>query len=279
MKKFNSLSIFVLLTFAASVFVSCEEESNSPSSISFFGSEFTAAETAETVTLGFQLDEPTKEDVTVTLAVTGGTATEGEDFELLETTRTIPAGETNGSFSIELINDIEDEEDETIEITISAAGLTAETAKYVITVTDDDCPFEFVGDLVGTDANLDKAGFLGAAEVTVVKDGDTYTIEGLNVDFMTNFWGETVIDQVPVTMTIDGAGNITIADQYIFTTLYDGDEYVYHIYGTGVLNTCDGNITLNYEMDQDGFKVATYVHSPGNWMTDLLFKAVLVPAE
>jgi hypothetical protein len=96
---------------------------------------------------------------------------------------------------------------------------------------------------------------------------------------MENFWGETVINQVPVTMTIDGAGNITIPDQYIFTTLYDGAEYEYHIYGTGVLNTCDGNITLNYEMDQDGFKVATYVHSPGNWMTDLLFKAVLAPAE
>lgn len=280
MKKLNSIGIFALLLFAATVFVSCEDESSSsPSKISFFGEEFTAKETDGLITLGFQLDNPATKDITVSLSVTGGTATEGVDFEMPETSRTIRAGETNGSFAIELINDVADEEDETIEITISAEGLSTEVAKYTVTATDDDCPFEWLGDLGGTDANLDKAGFTGEADVTITNDGGTLKILGLNRDFISAFWGEEIIDEVAVTFTMDGGGNITIEDQYIFTTLYNGVEYPYHIYGTGVLNTCDGNITIDYELDQEGFKVGAYCHSPGNWMTDDIFKAVLVPNE
>jgi hypothetical protein len=274
MKRLFSIKTFAVALAAVSVLVSCEEDSDSPSKLS--GSEFTAAETAGTLTLGFQLDNPVSKDTEVTFDVTGGTATEGEDFELVESSGTLVAGETNGKFSINLLNDLEDEEAETVIVTITSGGISGE---YTLTITDDDCPFEWIGALGGTDANLDKGDFLGVADVVISEDGGTYTIEGLNTDFIANFWGETIIDQVPVTFTVDGGGNITIPDQYIFTTLYDGDEYPYHIYGTGVVNTCDGNVTIDYELDQEGFLVGNYVHNTGKWMTDPIFKAVLVPNE
>lgn len=130
------------------------------------------------------------------------------------------------------------------------------------------------GNWTGVDGNLDGIGWEGAGDTQIAMVDGVYTIDGLNQDFMVNIWGETIEESVPVVFTVDQTGNITIADQYIFTTMYDGSLYDYHISGTGTLNPCDGSIELNYEMSQDGFLVGDWLNTNG-YMSDEVFKATL----
>lgn len=133
------------------------------------------------------------------------------------------------------------------------------------------------GDYIGVDSNIDGEEFKGTADVNIELDGEVYKISGLNTDFMETFWGEAIQTSVPVTFTVDEEGNITIEDQYIFTTLYDGDLYEYHISGTGKVSVC-GDITIDYELSQDGFLVGEWLHDNG-YMTDSMFKATLSPGN
>ncbi|HYG01624.1 MAG TPA: Calx-beta domain-containing protein [Chryseosolibacter sp.] len=132
----------------------------------------------------------------------------------------------------------------------------------------------FVGTHSGVDGNIDGLNYPAPGHAEVALTGGVYTIEGLNESFMVNVWGETIENRVPVELTIDAEGNITIEEQYIFTTLYDGDLYDYTIYGTGKLLDACGTMELNYEMSQDGFLVGEWLHANG-YMSDELFKATL----
>lgn len=260
----------------SSVLMSCEDEVESPSKISFAAEEFSVGESDGAITLGVHLDHPTTSDLQVTLSASGGNATSGEDYQLTTST-TIPKGETNGSFAVVIMKDVAFEGDETFEISVSATGVTA-GGKYKVTIVDNDCEFDWIGDMGGYDVWLDRIGVKYDADVTIAQAGGAYTIDGLNAGFISDFWGETIQESSwPVTFTVDADGNITIPRQYIFTTLYAGSLYPYEIYGTGKVNTCDGNVTLDYEMDQEGFEVGAYCHSPGNWMTTDIFRAVLTP--
>jgi hypothetical protein len=147
---------------------------------------------------------------------------------------------------------------------------------YSFTIADDDCDFEWIGDLGGVDVNLDLDDTKFTADVTAALNAGVYTIDGLNVGFMEDFWGETIQTSVPVVMTVTEGGKITIAEQFIFTTDYKGDLFDYKITGTGQVNNCSGDVTINYELDQDGFKVGKWLHDD-DFMTDQIFKAVLVP--
>ena len=276
MKKLRIFRTLVFLGAISFFLASCgEDEVSAPSEVSFTASEFTLGESDGSATLGFQLNNPATADLTIQLS-SSGTATSGDDYTITETTVVIPKGETHGSFEVVIRKDIIFEGDETIDVSISASGLVAK-GTYEITISDDDCDFIWIGNLVGTDVNLDKAGVTYDADVVIAQVGDAFTIDGLNTGFISDWWGETILESVPVTFTMDGAGAITIVEQYIFTTDYNGTEYPYTIYGTGQLNTCDGNLTIDYEMNQDGFLVGAYCNVTGKWMTDKIFKAVLHP--
>jgi hypothetical protein len=268
----------LLVGLSSSFMVSCDDdETTTPSTVAFFSDAYDAPEEGGSVTLGFQLDKPAVEDVTVTLS-TSGSATAGEDFTLEESSVVVPAGETNGSFTINVINDLADDDNETIDVGISAAGLST-SGSYLVTIKDDDCPFTYVGAFGGDDVHINGRGLniQYGADVTIAAGGASgHTLEGLNVEFMEDFWGEEVIEQVAVEITIDGAGNITIPEQHIFTTLYNGTEYPYDIVGTGKINTCDGTISIDYDVIQDGFAVGAWAHT-NSYMTDLIFHAELTP--
>jgi len=72
------------------------------------------------VTLDVKLSATSDETVTVDYAVTGGTAAgEGEDYTLAAGTLTFAAGDTSENISITINDDSLDEENETIEVTLS----------------------------------------------------------------------------------------------------------------------------------------------------------------
>ena len=77
----------------------------------------------------------------ITIQVTGGTATAGDDFEAVDDFRiTIPAGDRagTGTFTLTPIVDTEDESDETVLIDGSSASLTVGSTQVLITDPDDE---------------------------------------------------------------------------------------------------------------------------------------------
>jgi len=79
------------------------------------------------------------EQISVDYAVTGGTATSGQDFTLEAGTLVFNPGETAKTISIDIVNDGEDEDDETIELNLSnVSGGEVElgTAEHTYTIRD-----------------------------------------------------------------------------------------------------------------------------------------------
>ncbi len=113
---------------------------------------------------------------------------------------------------------------------------------------DQFCPLEvsgFVGDWSGTDG-MTHAAYVWPSQV-VISDATETTVKitGLNFGWMENSWGETITSGGTITMTIANNGTATIADQYCFTTDYDGDLYEYWIEGSATWGNCEASPTLN----------------------------------
>jgi len=89
---------------------------------------------------------------------------------------------------------------------------------------------------------------------------------------MLNIWGEEIVEEANVYYTVDGSGNVTIESQYIFTTLYSGALYPYTIDATGTL--VGDTLTLNYNLDQEGFAVDDWMLANGYMAQDYFIATV-----
>lgn len=117
---------------------------------------------------------------------------------------------------------------------------------------------EFVGSYGGDDGN----DAFYAAAVNIAEVGTDLTIEGLCNEWMEDYWGETVTEQVPVIITLDNEGNFVIEEQYLMTTDWNGSPYVYNIIGEGTYSLCDYSLSIVYELYNvtDDYNVAeTYM--------------------
>ncbi|MFC0877359.1 Calx-beta domain-containing protein [Saccharicrinis sp. FJH2] len=101
------------------------------------------------------------------------------------------------------------------------------------------------------------------SEIETIESCDGMLMYGINAGWMYDFWGEEIIDEGNVIYTIDENDSVHIESQYIFTTLYDGDEYPYTVSGKGYYDNSGDYpvITLEYVLDQEGF-------DPGQWCFD-----------
>src|SRR5213075_3284243 len=112
-----------------------------PPTVAFNAAASTGAESVTAVSVPVSLSTASAKTVTVTYAVTGGTATGGGvDYTLAAGTLTFAPGVTTQSISITVVNDTLDEDDETIQLTLSSptnATLGA-TATHTYTILDDD---------------------------------------------------------------------------------------------------------------------------------------------
>lgn len=123
-------------------------------------------------------------------------------------------------------------------------------------------PAGFEGSWSGTDGmDLDEYFFDSEVVISDVS-GSTVKVSGLNAGWIANIWGEEVTDGGTITMVIGNNGTATIEDQYLFTTLYDGDPYVYNISGTAVWDNCDESptMTISYVLENvtDGYSLPEY---------------------
>lgn len=150
---------------------------------------------------------------------------------------------------------------------------------FSFVITDDDCPFEFEGELVGDDASLDLGSVNNAADVTITKNSETeYVFDGISIAMMTGWWNEKITDYVPTVVSIVPGGAITIEEQYIYTTDYLDSKY--GIRGTGQVNYCDATVSLTYEIyyisGGDGsFATVNGAANELGWMSGDMFTATL----
>lgn len=138
------------------------------------------------------------------------------------------------------------------------------------------------GKWFGTDGQyLDGGAYVYPESKVETKIGCAgFLIYGLNNGWISDFWGEEVIDEGEVVYTFDQeAGTVNIDRQYAFTTLYSGAEYPYEIEGTGTLDVSGeyATMTITYELFQDGFSPSQWGFENG-YMESTKFTAVLTLA-
>ncbi|OMP30256.1 hypothetical protein [Mangrovimonas sp. DI 80] len=134
------------------------------------------------------------------------------------------------------------------------------------------------GGIDSVDALGPEGGY--PSHVTTQVDCEGKLIYGLNREWMQTTWGESIQTEGTVYYTVDESGNVTIPSQYIFTTLYSGALYDYTVSGTGVLDesVTPATLTINYELDQEGFSPSQWLYTNG-YSDTTYFAASLVLEE
>ncbi len=259
MKKFLIKSCLVAL-FAATL-VSCEEDR-----IIYSGGDFvtfenggeerlSVFENAGTVTVPVHLSVPRTEDVTVNLSTTNGEAVSGADFNLLTTTVTIPAGETEAVASFSIVDNTDFGEAKTFVLSISGTsapdivlGLSGDIGTYqkTVSIVNDDCPSKYtiwVGDLDVEDVGYGITPGTGA----VTPDGtcDILRVDN-NLGGVPSMIAGTTFDLL-FTPDFDGATTGTVEVKPTYTRMSGANFVTYS--ALGVYDEDTMTITLDYSVD------------------------------
>jgi dipeptidyl aminopeptidase/acylaminoacyl peptidase len=193
-------------------------------------------------TVAIQLNRPLPDPVTVTVTTSGGSASAGLDYQILNVTRTFGATTTTVSVTVQILEDTVDELNETVGIAVS--GATVAPASGTVTIADNDpAPRISVPDMTvpesgsaGLTVRLDRTSSRPVT-VTVATGGGTATpgVDYQPVEVTWTFDPNTIATTLsvpifadttqepdetigvtlsnPVNATIgDGTGVITIAD-------------------------------------------------------------------
>lgn len=153
-----------------------------------------------------------------------------------------------------------------VKVSETTIGGTTSAEKIIKVKVDPFCPLpNGLADLVGSWEGDDGGGggAVYPSVITSALDGETFTISGAGVGFIEDWWAEEVITLGDVEVTINNNGTLDIPRQFLFTTLYDGDNYNYEIIGSGTWDNCGATPTMvikydiYYEGDATGL-AATY---------------------
>lgn len=192
-------------------------EDNDVPTVSLDSAFQNADEDAGTVSVTATLSAVTDVDVTIPFSVSG-TATSGTDFTITTSPLVIPAGQTSADISVAIIDDSDDEPDETVVITLATPGNAdlGTTIVHTLTIADNDEPvppsvaFSTAAQSVDEDAGTISITAV-LSEVTTsnvlvpftvsgtATDGSDYTITGSTLLIVA---GQTTAD-LPVTIIDD----------------------------------------------------------------------------
>ena len=118
-------------------------DNDTPPTVEFDATSSADSETQTTVNIAVSLSNTSDSTVTVDYAVTGGTATgSGTDYTLASGTLTFNSGETTKNITITVVNDPNEEANETIELTLSnpSNATLGATTVHTYTIQDNDAP-------------------------------------------------------------------------------------------------------------------------------------------
>nr|WP_257469951.1 FG-GAP-like repeat-containing protein [Prochlorococcus marinus] len=209
----------------------------------------TSNENAANASITVSLNQTTDEDVTVAYATSNGTATAGADYTATSGTLTISAGATSGTFNVPVLADSLDENNETVNITLTNptnASISDSTA--TLTITDDDAtPSITIADLTTSNENASNATFTvslsNASSQDITLDyatsngtataGSDYTATSGTLTISAGATSGTFnvpvladsLDEVneTATITLSNASNASISDSTATLTITDDD--------------------------------------------------------
>ncbi|MEN8157999.1 MAG: DUF1735 domain-containing protein [Bacteroidota bacterium] len=210
------------------------------------------------------LGAPQSSDITVTIVVDESSTMTSSMYTLESTSIVIPAGSTSGSVTLTALA-AEMPEDETLKLVLNmdAGGAEAATAAQLnySMLRIKFCPLDDLNTMVGTYTGVDDWGYDNKAVTSV--DGENFMMLGLNKGWMEDFWGETVLEQVPVIVTMKPNGELVIDNQYFMKTDYEGDDYFYHMQGSGMWDNCKKTLLITYDvLYDDGTNLSDYGYGP-----------------
>jgi len=209
------------------------------------------------ITLGVVLlGAPQASDITATLVKNDASTLADAAWNLPVNSVTIPAGATSGSASFTLTaiaaNMTEDVTDTLVLDLEVAGGKPATAAGQAILALKriKFCALDDLNDLAGPYSGGDNYGY-GTKVVTKVEDGK-FMISGLGYNWMQDYWGETVLDNAFVEVTMNPDGTLDIPRQYCFTTDWEGNEYRYEVVGSGKWDNCYKTLVIEYDLAYEG---------------------------
>src|SRR5438309_2299974 len=207
---------------------------------------------------------------TVQYATSNGSATAPADYTARSGTLTLNPGETTKTFTIPIINDTLDENDETINLTLSnpSGGTLGDTTTAVLTITDNDT----AGTVQFSQASYSVAERAASVAITVTRAGGAAS--GVTVDYATsNGTAAAGSDYTAKSGTLTfGAGvtSKTFAIPIVKDTLDESDETVNltlsNPTGGATLGTPDTAVLTIIDNDSGGvvqFSSATYTVNEG----------------
>ncbi len=116
-------------------------DGHGPSTVGFLSSTSLQDELSGAVMIPVALDAPAGGLVTVQYRFTGGTATNGPDYQGSDNALTIPPGATEAKIPVTINEDGIEEDSETIEIELSnATGAVLGTSRHTVTISSDILP-------------------------------------------------------------------------------------------------------------------------------------------
>ncbi len=145
--------------------------------LSFATASSSAAESAGTATVTILLDAATGIPVTATI-LTSGTATAGTDFTQSATSVTIAPGQSSATFAITLLDDLIDEDDETVSLTFGTVqgGVPGPPTTHLLSILDDE-PLPAVSFATATRPDTpESAGSLTVDVLLGAPSGRTVTV-------------------------------------------------------------------------------------------------------
>lgn len=242
------------VSFNATTSASISEDAASPLTVSVYAS--VPAAQAESFTLDF--------------TVASSDAVAGTDYSVVGTKTSLSFGPDQYVDTIQImpIDNLLAETNKTVTITLGTAsnglrvGLPGqdENAKvFTVTISENDCAFTLkeIGDGAFSGSDNVPAGQAGPNSSMILTsfDGTNLQFEGIGYAWITDtaFWDEVIIDTQKVNATVDAIGNITIAEQYMCRTTWNGAvQPDYSVQATGKYISCTKTIELNYDIIQGG---------------------------
>jgi hypothetical protein len=154
-----------------------------------------------------------------------------------------------------------------VKVTETTSGGVTSAEKVIKVRVNPYCPLaNGIDDLIGSWSG-DDAGYTSV--IVTTKVGSDLKAQGMGVGFIEDFWGESVVTLGTFKITINIDGTLDIPRQYVFTTLYGGDNYDYEIKGSGTWANCGVSPTfiitydIYYPGDANGL-AKTYASYLGN---------------
>jgi len=227
---------------------------NDPPTVAFSGTASNAAEATTAVTIPVTLSAAYANTVTVDYSVTGGTATaSGTDFTLTAGTLTFTSGVTSQNISITVNNDVLDEANETIIITLANPGVATlgTNTVHTYTIDDDDAAPTVTFSAATSNSTNETAANRTIALTLSAASGQSVTVAV--TDLLTgNATSGTDYTAIANSVTFnpgETTTNITVA--VISDTLFEGNETINLQISTPVNATLGAQTTHTFTIIDD----------------------------